>query len=67
MTINGRRQYLGRAVDQDGNVLDILVQCRRDAKAAERFFRTLLNRRCGSPRVLVTEQAPQLRQWRIGR
>ena len=46
MTINARRQYVGRAVDQDGNVLDILVQCRRDAKAAKRFFRTLLNRQC---------------------
>ena len=56
MTINARRQYLGRAVDQDGNVLDILVRCRRDAKAAKRFFRTLLNRRCASPRVLVTDK-----------
>ena len=56
LTINARRQYRGRAVDQDGNVLDILVRCRRDAKAAKRFFRTLLNRRCASPRVLVTDQ-----------
>jgi transposase-like protein len=39
LTINGRRQYLWRALDQDGNVLDILVSCRRDAKAAKRFFR----------------------------
>ena len=38
LTITGRRQYLWRAVDQDGNVLDILVQPRRDAKAAKRFF-----------------------------
>ena len=53
--INGRRQYLGRTVDQDGNVLDILVQSRRDAKAAKRFFRTLLNRQCAS-RVLVTDK-----------
>ena len=51
--INGRRQYLWRAVDQDGNVLDILVQPRRDAKAAKRFFRKLLTRQCASPRVLV--------------
>ena len=56
MTINGRRQYLWRAVDQDGNVLDILVQCRRDAKAAKRFFRKLLKRQCASPRVLVTDK-----------
>ena len=56
LTINGRRQYLWRAVDQDGNVLDILVQCRRDAKAAKRFFRKLLKRQCASPRVLVTDK-----------
>ena len=56
MTINGRRQYRWRAVDQDGNVLDILVQCRRDAKAAKRFFRKLLKRQCTSPRVLVTDK-----------
>ena len=56
MTINGRRQYRWRAVDQDGNVLDILVQRRRDAKAAKRFFRKLLKRQCTSPRVLVTDK-----------
>ncbi len=55
MTINGLWQYLWRAVDQDGNVLDILVQPRRDAKAAKRFFRKLLKRQCASPRVLVTD------------
>ena len=54
--INGRRQYLWRAVDQDGDVLDILVQCRRDAKAAKRLFRKLLTRQCASPRVLVTDK-----------
>jgi putative transposase len=42
LTINGQRQYLWRAVDQDGNVLDILVTSRRDTKAATRFFRKLL-------------------------
>ena len=56
VTINGRRQYLWRAVDQDGNVLDVLVQPRRDAKAAKRFFRKLLKRQCVSPRVLVTDK-----------
>ena len=40
--INGKCHYLWRAVDQDGNVLDILVTSRRDAKAATRFFRKLL-------------------------
>ncbi len=42
LTINGQRQYLWRAVDQDGNVLDMLVQPRRDKRAAKRFFRKLL-------------------------
>ena len=40
--INGRLQYLWRAVDQDGSVLGILVQKRRDKAAARRFFRRLL-------------------------
>ena len=40
--INGKIHYLWRAVDQHGNVLDILVQPRRDAKAAKKFFRRLL-------------------------
>ena len=56
LTINGRRHYLWRAVDQDGNVLDILVQPRRDAKAAKRFFRKLLTKQCRVPRVLVTDK-----------
>ena len=39
---NGRRQYLWRAVDQNGDVLDILVQSRRDRRAAARFLRVAL-------------------------
>ena len=39
VTINGTTHYLWRAVDQHGNVLDILVQSRRNAVAARRFFR----------------------------
>ena len=42
--------YLWRAVDQDGIVLDVLVQSRRNAKAAKRFFRKLLKGQCASPR-----------------
>lgn len=42
ITINGRIHYLWRAVDQHGNVLDILVQSRGNATAAKRFFRRLL-------------------------
>ena len=42
LTINGTRHDLWRAVDQDDNVLDILVQSRRNTKAAKKFFRKLL-------------------------
>jgi putative transposase len=42
--INGRLQYLWRAVDQNGMVLDILMQSRRDKDAAMRFFRRLLKK-----------------------
>jgi putative transposase len=54
--INGRLQYLWRAVDQDGNVLDILVQNRRDKAAARHFFRRLLKRTGAVPRVIVTDK-----------
>ena len=56
VTINGRRQYLWRAVDQDGNVFDILVQSQRNAKAAKRFFRKLIKTQQRVPRVLVTDK-----------
>ena len=42
VTINGQRQYLWRAVDQDGDMIDLLVQSRRNGRAARRFFRKLL-------------------------
>ncbi len=54
--INGERYYLWRAVDQYGNVLDILVQSRRDAKAAKRFLSKLMKKQCRTPRVLVTDK-----------
>ena len=54
--INGRLCYLWRAVDQHGNVLDILVQSRRNAVAAKRFFRKLLKGQRYVPRVLVTDK-----------
>ena len=54
--INGKIHYLWRAVDQHGNVLDILVQPRRDAKAAKKFFRRLLKGLRYVPRVLVTDK-----------
>jgi putative transposase len=56
VTIQGRRQYLWRAVDQDGDVIDILVQPRRDRRAAKRFFRKLLKGQGGEPRRLVTDK-----------
>jgi putative transposase len=55
VTMRGRRHYLWRAVDQDGDVIDILVQPRRDRCAAERFFRKLLHGQGGEPRRLVTD------------
>jgi len=54
LKINGRLHYLWRAVDQDGDVLDILVQRRRDKKAAKKFFRKLLKGLRYVPRVLIT-------------
>ena len=54
--INGQNHYLWRAVDQDGNVLDILVQARRDAQAARKFFRKLLKRLRYVPRVVITDK-----------
>jgi putative transposase len=56
LTINGDRHYLWRAVDQEGNVLDILVQRQRDKQAAKRFFRKLLKGCHYVPRVIVTDQ-----------
>jgi len=59
VTIQGRRQYLWRAVDHDGDVIDILVQSRRDGRAAKRFFRKLLKGQGCVPRRLI-RQATQL-------
>ena len=56
VTIQGQRQYLWRAVDQDGDTIDILVQRRRNQQAAERFFRRLLKGQGGEPRWLVTDK-----------
>ncbi|MER5503051.1 IS6 family transposase [Streptomyces sp. NPDC002561] len=54
--VNGERKYLWRAVDQDGIVLDILVQSRRDKAAARRFFRRLMKKTSAVPRVIVTDK-----------
>src|SRR5207244_8130369 len=56
LTIRGKKHSLWRAVDQDGNVLDILVQSRRNKKAAKRFFRKLLKGFQYVPRVIFTDK-----------
>jgi putative transposase len=56
LKINGRLQYLWRAVDQDGEVLDILVQSRRNKPAAKKFFRKLLKGLQYMPRAIITDQ-----------
>ena len=54
--IGGERHYLWRAVDQDGDVIDVLVQRYRNARAAERFFRKLLKGQGSKPWLLVTDK-----------
>jgi len=56
LRIRGKLHHLWRAVDQHGNVLDILVQSRRSARAAKRFFRKLLRGLQYVPRVIVTDR-----------
>jgi putative transposase len=56
LAINGERHYLWRAVDQDGDGLDILVQRRRNKKAAKKFFRKLLKGLRYIPRVIMTDK-----------
>ena len=54
--INGKQHYLWRAVDQDGDVVDLYLQAKRDAVAAKRFFRRLLRSHGGEPRKIVTDR-----------
>jgi putative transposase len=56
ITIAGEKHWLWRAVDQHGIVLDILVQSRRDAKAAKRLLRKLLKKQGMAPRVMITDK-----------
>ncbi len=56
LTIAGVKHWLWRAVDQSGMVLDILVQSRRDMRAAKRLLRKLLKRQCRAPRVMITDK-----------
>ena len=56
VTIAGRRHYLWRAVDQDGDVIDVYLQVRRNAEATKRFFRRLIRSHGTSPRKIVTDK-----------
>ena len=56
VAIQGRRMYLWRAVDSEGEVLDLLVQSKRDTKAALRLMRKLLKKQGYAPDVLVTDR-----------
>ena len=56
ITLQGQRHYLWQAVDEDGDLLDILVQSRRNRRAAVRFFRQLLKRQGCVPRRLITDK-----------
>jgi putative transposase len=54
--IGGKQQYLWRAVDQDGEVVDVFLQARRDGAAAKRFFKRLLKNHQREPRKIVTDK-----------
>ena len=61
LSIGGQRYYLWRAVDQDGDVIDILLQKRRNGAAAKRFFRKLLKGQQASPKEWVTDKLGRYR------
>jgi len=54
--INSKQYYLWRAVDQDGEVVDVFLQARQDGAAAKRFFKRLLRSHGGEPRKIVTDK-----------
>ena len=56
VSIDGRKMYLWRAVDAEGEVLDILVQSKRDRRAAKRLMRKLLRKNGMIPSSLVTDR-----------
>jgi len=56
VAIAGKKHWLWRAVDEDGFVLDILLQSRRDTRAARRLMRKLLKKQGAVPRVLITDK-----------
>src|SRR5208337_3053671 len=56
VSIAGEQHWLWRAVDQNGFVLDVLVQRRRDSRAARRLMRKLLKSAVTPPRVMITDK-----------
>ena len=56
ISISGEQHWLWRAVDQNGFVLDVLVQRRRDTYAAQRLMRKLLKSTATPPRVMITDK-----------
>jgi putative transposase len=54
--IDGKQHYLWRAVDQDGEIVDVFLQKRRHAKAAKRFFKRMLKKHKCEPRKIVTDK-----------
>jgi len=56
ITITGKRHWFRRAVDQDGYVLDGIVQSQRDTKAAKRLLRRLLKKQGRLPRRMITDK-----------
>ncbi len=56
ISIAGKKHWLWRAVDQTGIVLDVLVQSRRDKRAAKRLLRKLLKKQSRPPRVMITDK-----------
>ncbi len=53
---NGKQHYLWRAVDRDGEVVDVYLQAKRDGAAVKRFFKRLLRSYGGEPRKIVTDK-----------
>ena len=54
--INGKQHCLWRAVDQDGEIVDVYLQKKRDGAAAKRFFKRLIRSHGGEPRKIVTDK-----------
>ena len=65
--ITGKRTYLWRAVDHEGEILDMLVQRRRDTRGALRLMRKLLKKQGFVPKLLVTDKLRSYRQRRLRR